>query len=103
MKKNFKNVAFVLGMIAITSVSMTSCGEVAEKADAAGETVKEKAKAVAPEVTHDAIDTGVDNVVDMVEGDNVEVPAVVDSIAEVVTDMEVPATAEVEVPAVVAH
>jgi uncharacterized low-complexity protein len=77
MKKNFKNVAFVLGMIAISTAAMTSCGAAekakdaaADNADKAGEVVKEKGKEVAPEATHDAIETGVDKVVEMVEGDS---------------------------------
>ncbi|MFT7155192.1 MAG: putative low-complexity protein [Parvicella sp.] len=77
MKKNFKNVAFVLGMIAISTAAMTSCGAAenvkdaaADKAGEAGEVVKEKGNEVAPEATHDVIETSVDNVVEMVEGDS---------------------------------
>ncbi|MFT5600087.1 MAG: hypothetical protein ACI9N1_000321 [Flavobacteriales bacterium] len=80
MKKNFKNVAFVLGMIAISTAAMTSCGAAekakdaaadnADKVEAAGEVVKENGKEVAPAVTHDAIETNVNNVVEMVEGDS---------------------------------
>jgi hypothetical protein len=73
MKKNFKNVAFILGMIAISTTAMTSCGAAEKAKDAAVENAdaaKEKIKEVAPDaVPEAAIDNTVDKVVDMIDGD----------------------------------
>ena len=46
MKKNFKNVGLILGMVAMTAFTMTSCAE----AEAAAEEVKTEAEATTEEV-----------------------------------------------------
>ena len=47
MKKNFKNVGLILGMVAMTAFTMTSCAE----AEAAAEEVKTEAEATTETVT----------------------------------------------------
>lgn len=57
MKKNFKNVGLILGMIAMTSFTMTSCAEAEAAADDAKTEAEGKVEEKVEEVKEEVIET----------------------------------------------
>ena len=77
MKKNFKNLGLILGMVAVTSFTMTSCAEAVEE-------VKTEAEGATEVVTEEVIEVVTE-----------EVAPATEEVMEVVTEEVAPATEEV--------